>query len=92
MYCRYQQAPQNLMAVKCGPANILLVPNHGKKILSRNLLLKISPEFAIISTDEPAQGVLAQLKQYKEFSTSESGTITINTDGETIKIEKNLIE
>ena len=49
-------------------------------------LLKISPEYAIISTDSPSLKVLEQLKNHKIFSTSDYGTITINSDGEYIEV------
>ncbi|HAM38628.1 MAG TPA: DNA internalization-related competence protein ComEC/Rec2 [Elusimicrobia bacterium] len=77
---------QNMISDNFAHQNILLVPNYGKKVLSDKFLLKILPEYAIISTDSPSLKVLEQLKNHKIFSTSDYGTITINSDGEYIEV------
>lgn len=79
---------QNILTETAGELTVLLVPGHGKKLLMRDFLLKISPEFAIISTDKPSPMVLEQLAGCRVFSTSDSGAITVETDGKTWKIKE----
>ncbi|MEW6555883.1 MAG: DNA internalization-related competence protein ComEC/Rec2 [Elusimicrobiota bacterium] len=79
---------QNSLLEKNIAANFLFVPSHGKKLLSNDFLLKIAPEFAIISTDTPAQKVLEQLRWCRLFTTSGSGTIVIKTDGKSWEINE----
>ncbi|MDD5687924.1 MAG: DNA internalization-related competence protein ComEC/Rec2 [Elusimicrobia bacterium] len=83
---------QKTLVKKPTASNILLVPNHGKKKLSHDFLLQISPEFAIISTNAASLKVLEQLKRYKLFTTANSGTIIIDTNGKTCNLKETLID
>ncbi|MBN1383908.1 MAG: DNA internalization-related competence protein ComEC/Rec2 [Elusimicrobia bacterium] len=80
---------QNILTESDIGSTFLVVPCHGKKLLSHDFLLKISPKFAIISTDKPSQKILKQLKGCKVFSTSESGAIIIETNGRTTRMFAN---
>jgi len=82
------QKIQNILTEKNIAATVLFIPSHGKKKLLLDFLLKISPEYAIISTDMPAASVLGQLNWCKLFATSASGTLTVYTDGDTCKIKE----
>ncbi|HAX61419.1 MAG TPA: DNA internalization-related competence protein ComEC/Rec2 [Elusimicrobia bacterium] len=81
---------QNILTSKNVASTVLFVPSHGKKRLLLDFLLKISPEYAIISTDMPASKVLEQLNWCKLFATSASGTLTVYTDGRYWKIKETI--
>ena len=81
---------QNRLTEKDIAANVLMVPGHAKKKLLHDFLIQVSPEYAVISTDEPSQQVLEQLRWYKIMSTEEAGTITAESDGNGYKIKKTL--
>lgn len=66
-------------------SKILVLPAHGLRPLSEEFFKKVKPKYGIISTRQPAGGVLpAGLKIY---STHRHGAITLVTDGEKIKIQ-----
>ncbi|MBI5572948.1 MAG: DNA internalization-related competence protein ComEC/Rec2 [Elusimicrobia bacterium] len=81
---------QNILTEKNIASNVLLVPSHGKKKLLLDFLLKISPEYAIISTDMPITSVLEQVNWCKLFATSAAGTLTVYTDGRYCKIKETI--
>jgi len=69
-------------------SDILVIPAHGLKPVNEEFFKQVNPKYGIISTREPAGGILpAGLKIY---STHQSGAITLITDGEKIKIESYL--
>ncbi|HCJ66957.1 MAG TPA: DNA internalization-related competence protein ComEC/Rec2 [Elusimicrobia bacterium] len=66
-------------------SDILVIPAHGLKPVNEEFFKQVNPKYGIISTREPAGGILPQ--GLKIYSTHQSGTITLITDGEKIKIK-----
>jgi len=66
-------------------SDVLVIPSHALKPVDEEFLKKVNPKYGIISTQQPAGGILpARLRIY---STHKDGAITLLTDGEKIKIQ-----
>ncbi|MBU0951265.1 MAG: hypothetical protein KKH91_00340, partial [Elusimicrobia bacterium] len=60
-----------------GKVNVLQVPQHGKKMPSKQLLNQLNPEALIVSSDKSIANV---------YSTAASGAIEIVSDGKKYKV------
>lgn len=78
-------------------ADVLKVGHHGSDTsTSKSFLEKVSPKYAIISVGKdnsyghPSAGILTSLNEIgaEIYRTDEVGSITVDTDGKTIKVDK----
>jgi competence protein ComEC len=79
---------QNKLTEKDIASRVLLVPNHGKKLLLLDFLTKVSPELAVMSSNSPSRQVWEQFEGTRVLTTAASGTITVHTNGKSTKIKE----
>ncbi|MFH1238555.1 MAG: DNA internalization-related competence protein ComEC/Rec2, partial [bacterium] len=67
-------------------STVLEMPGHGRVEKSQRFLLKVEPACVIISTKSPAKNGMGNTANIPVYSTAESGTIILTTDGEKYRI------
>lgn len=83
---------QALMASGDVHADVLKVPHHGSRTTDPRLFSAVSPALAVISVGadnifgHPHPDTLAALEGYNVVRTDESGTVTVRTDGQSLRV------